>query len=78
MPGDDSGGVGNMWYSFDYGMVHFVVMDSETDYDNSPEGPHTLWHAGPFGDQIGWLTNDLNNAVANRDVTPWIIAIAHR
>ncbi|KAE8330366.1 Metallo-dependent phosphatase-like protein [Aspergillus sergii] len=37
MPGSESGGVTNFWYSFDYGLAHFVSMDGETDYANSPE-----------------------------------------
>ncbi|RMJ20050.1 Acid phosphatase [Fusarium kuroshium] len=37
MPGDVSGGVGNFWYSFDYGLAHFVSLNGETDYPNSPE-----------------------------------------
>jgi hypothetical protein len=36
MPGAETGGVGNFWYSFDYGLAHFVALDSETDYANSP------------------------------------------
>jgi hypothetical protein len=39
MPGEETGGVGNFWYSFDYGMAHFVSMDGETDYAGSPEYP---------------------------------------
>ncbi|KAK3069565.1 hypothetical protein LTR53_011997 [Teratosphaeriaceae sp. CCFEE 6253] len=27
MPGEESGGVGNFWYSFDYGLAHFVSID---------------------------------------------------
>ena len=39
MPGDETGGVGNFWYSFDYGLAHFVSIDGETDYAYSPEWP---------------------------------------
>ncbi|UKZ81560.1 hypothetical protein TrVFT333_009332 [Trichoderma virens FT-333] len=39
MPGGETGGVGNFWYSFDYGLAHFVSLDGETDYPNSPEWP---------------------------------------
>lgn len=39
MPGSETGGVSNFWYSFDYGMAHFVSIDSETDYAYSPEWP---------------------------------------
>ena len=39
MPGDDMGGVGNFWYSFDYGLAHFISFDGETDFYQSPEYP---------------------------------------
>jgi len=39
MPGKESGGVSNFWYSFDYGMAHFVSLDGETDFPFSPEWP---------------------------------------
>ena len=78
MPSAESGGVSNMWYSFNYGMVHFVSLSSETDYKNSPEGPRTLWGAGPFGDQLSWLKDDLTRANADRKNHPWIVVVAHR
>lgn len=46
MPGDETGGVGNFWYSFDYGLVHFVSMDGETDFPYSPEWPFVRDVAG--------------------------------
>ncbi len=39
MPGNESGGVGNFWYSFDYGNAHFISIDGETDFPYSPEYP---------------------------------------
>lgn len=39
MPGPESGGVDNMWYSFEYGLAHFISIDTETDYYKSPEYP---------------------------------------
>ncbi|KAL4782338.1 Metallo-dependent phosphatase-like protein [Aspergillus varians] len=36
MPGAETGGVGNFWYSFDYGLAHFISLDGETDFANSP------------------------------------------
>ncbi|KAE8356387.1 acid phosphatase AphA [Aspergillus coremiiformis] len=39
MPGAETGGVGNFWYSFDYGLAHFISIDGETDFANSPEWP---------------------------------------
>lgn len=37
MPGDASGGVSNFWYSFDYGLAHFITFNGETDFYQSPE-----------------------------------------
>lgn len=90
MPGQASGAGdnSNMWYSFDYGIVHYVVLNSETDFEGAPEqAPLTPdypnFEAGPFGGQNSntptqtqWLQSDL--AAVNRSVTPWIIVGAHR
>ncbi|TFB00806.1 Acid phosphatase [Trichoderma ghanense] len=55
MPGAETGGVGNFWYSFDYGLAHFVSLDGETDYANSPEWPFAKdvkgGQAHPFANQ---------------------------
>ena len=72
MPGTETGGVGNMWYSFDYGLAHFIALDGETDFANSPEWPFIrdtkgkdqtptesetfITDSGPFGD-IGNYTD---------------------
>lgn len=41
MPSRESGvqssSVGNMWHSFNYGLVHVVMFDAETDFPKSPE-----------------------------------------
>jgi hypothetical protein len=31
MPSSESGGVENFWYSFDFGMTHYVQFNTETD-----------------------------------------------
>lgn len=65
MPGDETGGVGNFWYSFDYGLAHFISFSGETDFYQSPEYPFIaetkgdptlptedqtyITDAGPFG-----------------------------
>jgi hypothetical protein len=77
-PDVESGGTDNMWYSFDYGLIHWVQIDTETDFPNAPENPGTHLNAGPFGDQLTWLKNDLTKAVANRAQVPWIIVSGHR
>ncbi|KAK0386965.1 hypothetical protein NLU13_5278 [Sarocladium strictum] len=52
MPGEETGGVGNFWYSFDYGLAHFVSIDGETDYPNSPEWSFARDLAGKKGDHV--------------------------
>jgi len=78
MPSDESGGTQNMWHSFDYGPIHFVQISTETDFPGAPEGPGTHLSSGPFGDQMTWLTKDLDTAYANRANVPWIIVSGHR
>lgn len=74
-----------MWYSFDYGSVHYVSINTETDFDNAPDQIGTLsldgylLSEGPFGysgQQYDWLKADL--ASVDRSVTPWVIVGGHR
>ena len=56
-----------MWYSFDYGPVHVIMINTETDFVNAPNGPGTTLTAGNFVSttaQLAWLKNDLENATA--------------
>ena len=78
MPARESGAVNNMWYSFDYAQVHFISIDTEVSFTDSPEGPGTRLNAGPFGDQLSWLEADLKKATANRAQVPWIVVAGHR
>ena len=48
MPNDNHGGGGNkMWYSFDWGNVHVVMMDSEHDWQIG-SNQHTWLDKGGF------------------------------
>ncbi|ETP06984.1 hypothetical protein F441_16682 [Phytophthora nicotianae CJ01A1] len=79
MPSPESGGVQNMWYSYEYASVHFTTVSSETDYPNAPSNAyHTHRVYGRFGDQLTWLEADLKAADANRDQVPWIVVGMHR
>lgn len=67
------------WYSFDYGMAHVLMFNTETDYPNSKEGPATSAGAGNFGydgQQLDFINADL--ASVDRRVTPWVVAAGHR
>jgi acid phosphatase len=76
MPGAETGGVSNFWYSFDYGLAHFISLDGETDFAYSPEksfvydikGNETLpkenetfvTNSGPFGTVDGSYKDNKN------------------
>ena len=74
MPHMQSGSSSNMFYSFDYGLVHFVNIDTESTFPGAPEAKGS----GPFGDQAAWLKADLQKATANRAKVPWILVGGHR
>jgi hypothetical protein len=72
MPSNESGGVLNMWFSWNYADVHFVSIDTSTDFPNAPEGKtgdsHMPWFpSGGFakdGEYMRWLEADLAAAKA--------------
>ncbi|KAI0399277.1 Metallo-dependent phosphatase-like protein [Xylaria palmicola] len=70
------------WYSFEYGMLHLVMLDTETDFDKAPSGPggSAGLNGGPFGaaagQQLAFLEADL--AAVDRAVTPWVVVAGHR
>lgn len=71
----------NMWYSWDYGMAHFVQINTETDFTDAPDQPGESGglDSGPFGfsgQQLQWLEADL--AAVDRTKTPWVIVGGHR
>lgn len=78
MPSADPGGTGSFWYSFDYGMVHYVQFDAETDLGHgltAPDSPQGgTENAGLFAladAQVNWLASDL--AKVDRSKTPWVV-----
>lgn len=82
MPSAESGGVSNMWYSFESGPVHFVSLLTETDLGEGLLGPIEKAKGnvnGPFGkpnQQVDWLKADL--ATVDRQKTPWVVVGLHR
>jgi hypothetical protein len=85
MNSERSGGVENMWYSVRRGGVHFVSLNTETDWDGAEEsttgdGHFPFLPAGGFGapgQYLDWLAADLEKAAADPTVR-WIIASGHR
>lgn len=78
MPGEESGGTGNLWFSYDFGQIHFIHLNMETDFPNAPSGPGSWLNGGGEPGQIEWLEADLIKAASNRQQVPWIIALGHR
>lgn len=69
------------WYSFDYGMVHVVMINTETDFSNAPhqEGGSAGLAGGPFapsGQQVKFLQADL--ASVDQSITSWVVVVGHR
>jgi Calcineurin-like phosphoesterase/Purple acid Phosphatase, N-terminal domain len=58
-----STGNGVFWYSYDYGLVHTIVISSE----------HDLSFGSP---QHVWLRDDLHKMA--RGITPWVVVEVHR
>jgi len=75
-----------MWYSFNYGPVHFVSLNTETDFPGAAEentgdsGDKHLpaGHFGRDGEYLAWLAADLKAAAADKQARPWIVACGHR
>ena len=68
-------------YSFDQGLIHWTVYNTETDFPNAPDQVASGLNAGPFqpaGTQLAWLEADLAAANANRANVPFIIVAGHR
>jgi len=94
MPSDESVGPGtthSMWYSFNYGPVHFVSANTETDFPNAAEkdkGDSGIFPAGHFGEDgeyLRWLEADLKAAAQARAQArnggtgpTWIVVGGHR
>ena len=58
----------NWWFSWNYGLVHFVTISTEVFSDHPTLVPRML----------AWLETDLEAANANRTLAPWIIVHGHR
>ena len=89
MPSPESGGVLAMWHSYDVAGVHWVAIDTSTDFPDAPEGTtgdsHMPWFpAGSFapeGAYMAWLEADLAKAAAAVKAgsgTNFIVAYGHR
>ena len=78
MPSAESNsGALNMHYSFNYGPIHFISIDTETGYPGAAEETRYVYPCGGFEEQLSWLEQDLIKANEERDQRPWIFAQGH-
>lgn len=57
MPRPESGGFSNMWWSQDYGMVHVIAIDTETDFTYAPSNTTNQYpNTGNFQNSTAQLT----------------------
>jgi hypothetical protein len=82
MPYRQSNSESNMWYKYAYSHATFISISTETDYPNAPDHPGAIspfgHDAGPFGNQLAWLEQQLIQANNDRANRPWIIVHGHR
>ena len=64
------------WYSFEYGMAHIVMLDTETDIVGAPDVTNVIHGFGRKEQQRAFLEADL--ASVDRTVTPWLLTAGHR
>ncbi|XP_024023178.1 purple acid phosphatase 23 [Morus notabilis] len=62
VPSEECGSKSNLYYSFDAGGVHFIMLGAYVDYNAT-------------GAQYAWLRKDL--ARVDHAVTPWLVAAWH-
>ncbi|KAG1703257.1 hypothetical protein DVH05_008167 [Phytophthora capsici] len=63
----------NWFYSYDVGLVHFVVISTEIYFKKTFEEDGDV-----IARQEAWLDQDLAKANTNREQTPWLVVIGHR
>ena len=56
MPSRESFGSKNMWYSFNYGPVHFVNINTETDFPSAPNDAKNIF---------GWKFRSSESAIVD-------------
>ncbi|TIA87285.1 hypothetical protein E3P99_03249 [Wallemia hederae] len=81
MPGDESGGLGNFWWSVDVGPLKLIQLNTESDIKDGVPSPGArrdpaLEDYGEPNEQLEWLENELRSV--NRGITPWVMISAHR
>ena len=67
--GANSGSGTAMFYSFDDGLAHFLLWDTEAFWSQPADSQLAM---------VNWIKADLAKANANRAAVPWVIALGHK
>lgn len=67
--GVNSGSGSAMFYSFDDGLAHFVMWNSEAWWAQSADSQQAM---------LNWLAADLAAANSRRSTVPWLISMSHK
>jgi hypothetical protein len=69
MPVNEANQGTNLFYSFNLGAMHYIMLNTEFFLDpNNTEAQQT---------QLNWLIDDLEQANLERDIRPWIVLGTH-
>ena len=60
------------YYSYDYGDVHYVVLDTQL-YESNHDDNHDVHHPDLYYVQVRWLRQDLTN-----NTKKWTVVLMHR
>lgn len=72
--GRRSGSDSNYYYSFNRGLIHYVVINTEIYHFPDSVARSPLPHTPE--EQLEWLQQDL--ARVDRSLTPWVVAMGHK
>lgn len=72
VPNNGNATFDRMYYSYDYGDVHYVVLDTQL-YESTHEDNHDTHHPDLYDVQVQWLRQDLAS-----NTKQWTVVLMHR
>ncbi len=72
VPGNGNDTFNRCYYSYDYGDVHYVVLDTQL-YESNHEDNHDVHHPDLYDVQVEWLRQDLAS-----NTRKWTVVLMHR
>ena len=72
VPNNGNATFNRRYYSYDYGDVHYVVLDTQL-YESTHEDNHDTHHPDLYDVQVQWLRQDLAS-----NTKKWTVVLMHR